>query len=318
MNYEIFDSLNIYRVNKLSAIPAKIRKICKETDIDLIHSHNPRFAIMSLLAFTGKPLILEIHTIRKVNPLKELLIRLTYKLCNKIIVLSESMKKEINRNYGVSPLKIEVIHNGVDLNEFSQTAKNDWFRNRFNISEKYIIGYIGTFHKWQGVEYLARSFINILLKRNDVRLLIVGEGPEFNTIKNIISDSKMDDKVTLTGKVNPDDVPNYLNAMDVFVIPRPSTPETETAVPLKILEAMSAGLPIVATRVGGLTEIIEDRINGILADPGNPKQLAEKIMFLLDNDLLRYNISLKNKKKAENYNWETSSKILLNLYNELL
>ena len=315
--HESIGGLHVHRVERTLNMVKAIRKICKEADIDIIHAHNPRFALVSLLALTGKTLILETHTVRQVSPVKELMTRLTYKLCDRIIVLSNSMKEELTRTYRIPAYKIQVIYNGVDQKKFAQRTGPNFLRRKYQIPEKFVVGYVGTFHKWQGVADLARSFSGIAKKRDDVRLLMVGWGPEFDNVKNIIDELNIGDKITLTGKVSPDEVPYYIGGIDIFIIPRPSTSETETAVPLKVLEAMAAGKPIVATRVGGLTELIEDGVSGILTTPGDSGQLADKILRLLDDDALRKEIGDNARQKVKEFDWERSSMKLLSLYNEL-
>lgn len=317
VDHEIIDGLYVHRVQKISNMVKEIRKICKEMNIDIIHAHNPRFALMSIFALVGRPLILETHAVTQMSLVKELLTKLTYKLCDRIIVLSNSMKQQVIRKYGVSSHKIQVIYNGVEIEKFTQPDKENFAKEKQHISERFVIGYVGTFYKWQGVEDLARSFSSVVKRRDDVRLLMVGEGPEFENVKNIIGELDIGNKVTLTGSVPPDEVPYYIGAMDIFIVPRPSTSETETAVPLKVLEAMAMGKPIVATNVGGLAEVIEDGVNGILTEPGNTGQLADKILSLVDNESLRREIGEKSKQKAKEFNWEHSSMKLLSLYNEL-
>ena len=106
-----------------------------------IHAHNLRFAFFSLLTLTGKPLICETHALTRTSFIKSFPVYLTYKFCNKIIVLSNSVKKEIVKRYKIPLNKVEVIFNGVDLKRFTNLKENSFFvRKKHNIREKYIVG----------------------------------------------------------------------------------------------------------------------------------------------------------------------------------
>jgi glycosyltransferase involved in cell wall biosynthesis len=316
-DYEIVEGVHVHRVPKVSNMAGAIRRICKKVGIDIVHAHNPRFGFLSLLALVNKPLIVEIHALPQLSPIKEFLARITYRLCDRIVVLANPMKEEVTRRYGIRPNKVEVVYNGVEIGRFAQQDEISYRKEKYHAAERFVVGYIGTFYKWQGTEDLVRAFSIVVNKRDDVRLLMVGDGPDFNTVRDIVSQLDIGSKVVLTGKVPPDEVPSYLGQMDAFVVPRPSVPETETAVPLKVLEAMAAGKAIVATNVGGLTDVIEDGVNGILTEPGNISQLADRILDLINDQSLRKKIGEQARQKAREYDWDHSAMIMLTLYKQL-
>jgi len=318
-DYEILDGVYIHRVEKVSHLRKQVKVISKECDIDIIHAHNPRFAFLSLLAFTGKPLICEIHAITSMSLPKHFVSKLVYKFSDEIIALSNSAKEEVARRYKISPDKIEVIYNGIDIARFKPSGKGALVRERYGMAGKFVIGYIGTFYNWQGVEDLVRAFSLVARKRLDARLLLVGDGPDFECIKNIIDDLLIGDKVILTGRVSPSEVPHYFDSIDIFVIARPDTIATQTAVPLKLLEAMAMGKPIIATNVKGLSELIDNGTNGVLVQPGNVEELASKTLELLDNEPLRRQISNNAREQVEReFSWERSSEKVLKLYEKTL
>jgi glycosyltransferase involved in cell wall biosynthesis len=111
------------------------------------------------------------------------------------------------------------------------------------------------------------------------------------------------------GKVPHDEIPAYMASADVFVLPSLSE-----GFGIVALEAMAMGLPIVATKVGGLLEIIKDGENGFLVEPRNPVEIAEKCALLLTNDDLRTSISRNNREKAKDYSWEKVIERLENVY----
>ncbi len=317
--YEVLDGVCIHRVAKVSDLRKGVRTLSREHNVDLIHAHNPRFAFLSLLAFSRKPLICEIHAITDMSWPKHLVSKLVYRFSERIIVLSNSAKEELVRRYKVSPNKIEVIYNGIEAGKFKPSGQGALIREKHSIVDKSVIGYIGTFYEWQGIEDLVRAFSLVAEKKPDVRLLLVGEGPDLERVRNTIDSSLIKDKVILTGRVPPAEVPHYFEAIDVFVIARPSTISTQTAVPLKLLEAMAMGKAIIATHVRGLSEVVEDRVNGLLIQPGNVEELAGKVLELLADEPLRRKIGSNAREQAtREFSWGHSAEKVLKLYEETL
>jgi glycosyltransferase involved in cell wall biosynthesis len=115
------------------------------------------------------------------------------------------------------------------------------------------------------------------------------------------------------GKVPHDEIPAYMASADVFVLPSLSE-----GFGIAALEAMAMGLPIIATKVGGLLEIIKDGENGFLVEPRNPVEIAEKCVLLLTNDDLRASISRNNREKAKDYSWEKVIERLEKVYLHVL
>jgi glycosyltransferase involved in cell wall biosynthesis len=318
-SYEVLDGVHVHRVPKVSDLRKAVRALSREHNIDLIHAHNPRFALLGLLAFTRKPLICEIHAVTDVSWPKRLVNRLVYRFSDGIIVLSNSAKEELTRRYKIPPDKIEVIYNGIETWRFKPSGKGALIREKYGIAGKPVIGYIGTFYEWQGVEDLVRAFSLVAEKEPDARLLLVGDGPDLERVRSIIDGLLIADKVTLTGRVPPTEVPHYFEAIDVFVIARPSTISTQTAVPLKLLEAMAMAKAIIATDVRGLSEVVNDRVNGLLIPPGNVEELASQVLELLADEPLRRKIGSNAREQVEReFSWARSAEKVLKLYEKTL
>jgi glycosyltransferase involved in cell wall biosynthesis len=123
----------------------------------------------------------------------------------------------------------------------------------------------------------------------------------------------LEDYVKFIGQVPNEQIPSLYDAADVLVLPSLSE-----GFPVTVLEAMASGLPIIATRVGGLPEVIEEGRNGFLVEPKNPKQIAEKILLLLENNKLRENISKNNIRKAMSYSWQNIVQQLEKVYHKII
>jgi glycosyltransferase involved in cell wall biosynthesis len=221
------------------------------------------------------------------------LIRLASKLtalfCNKIICVSEYDRRSAIKNRIVKPEKLIVIHNGIDL-------KNSQFLKRREAQEKLlgktsflVIGTIAEWAKNKGLFRLLKAAGQITESKFDLVLIGSGENPDKDKMYNFVK------KYNLKNIYLHEFIPNaasYLKALDIFVLP-----SIKEGLPYTILEAGLAELSIVASRVGGIPEIITDQENGFLVSPGDPEEIARAIEKLIENPGLRAEFGRKAKEK---------------------
>ena len=139
--------------------------------------------------------------------------------------------------------------------------------------DDFVIGFVGTLKAWHGLTTLLESFAQLAQKTGVARLLIVGEGPERERLDHEIAASHLSHRVQFTGAVSPDEVPGLLASMDVAVAPYPPLANFYFS-PLKLYEYMAAGLPIVASRIGQIEEVIQHEVTGVLEPPGDTAALT--------------------------------------------
>lgn len=177
---------------------------------------------------------------------------------------------------------VHVIPNGVDPDRF-----HDIPRRRPRADGAVTIGFLGTLKPWHGLPTLIEA-ASLLRDRHGIalRLLLVGDGPERTRIEAALAARGLDGATRLTGAVHPDAVPALLGAMDIAVAPYPAIAGFYFS-PLKILEYMAAGLPVVASRVGHLAEMVRDGEDGLLCAPDDPAALAGAIARLARDRTLR-------------------------------
>jgi glycosyltransferase involved in cell wall biosynthesis len=235
---------------------------------------------------------------------------LTILLCDITIAVSEKTKNDIARLPFVSK-KIRVIYNGIDEIDFKNGFEARQFLGK-NISENVWIGSIAELHKNKGLDFLIEAFSKIANSYPDTTLVIIGEGEERKKLEEQISKLGLTAKIHLLGNVP--DAKIYLKAFDIFML----TSRTE-ALPYAILEAGLAGLPIVASRAGGIPEIIEEEKNGLLVKVGNIKEISKKIEGLLGNPEKRESLgnSLKQKILIK-FSTEEMFEKTFNIYNKFL
>lgn len=205
--------------------------------------------------------------------------------------------------------EVEVIPFGIDLEKFSPKSKK-------KDSKIITIGFIKHLEPKYGASYLIEAFSEVCKEYTNTNLLILGEGSLENELKNLVKELKIEDRVKFIGFVPNDLVPQYLSQMDIFVMP--SIKESESF-GVAALEASAMEIPVVASDIGGVPEVVEDGKTGILVEPKNVKKLVEAIKKLIEDENLRKKMGKAGRKFVErNYNWTNNAQQMENLYKELL
>lgn len=223
-----------------------------------------------------------------------------------LIAVSEEVSKYLKRLISVQN-KIYVIPNGVNTDFFKENLESTYHSNKFTI------GFIGSMKPWHGLPVLLEAFELLRKKVQDVRLLIVGDGPERIELLKILKQKNLLDSTEITGTVSRDRVPYILSSFDIAVAPYPKL-ENFYFSPLKVYEYMASGLPVVASSIGQLTKLISSGENGILVSPGNPFEFADAFYKLYCDPMMRKNLG-KNARKTvvEFHDWDIVAKRILNL-----
>lgn len=184
---------------------------------------------------------------------------------------------------GIPGTKVTVVPNAVDVDNFEPGGVPDLaLKARLGLSpEAIVVGFIGSFYAYEGLDLLLDALPQLLLRRPELRLLLVGGGPQEELLKERAVSLGVADKVIFTGRVPHRDVQRYYDLVDVLAYPRHSMRLTELVTPLKPLEAMAQGRLFVASDVGGHKELIRNRETGWLFQAGNVEALANAVDDLL-------------------------------------
>lgn len=207
--------------------------------------------------------------------------------------------------------RVHVIPNGVDPERFPAAR----FAQRPSVREdgSFTVGFLGTLKPWHGLDVLVDAFTRLHARNPDCRLLIVGEGPERQRIEAVIEERKIGVAARLTGAVTPDQVPEHLAAMDVGTAPYPDLPDFYFS-PLKIYEYMAAALPVVASRIGDLEQIVIPEVTGLLCPPGDAAALATTLERLRANAPLRRRLgNVARTRVLSEHSWDGVVARILNL-----
>jgi PEP-CTERM/exosortase A-associated glycosyltransferase len=198
-----------------------------------------------------------------------------------ITTICEGLRKEIVGR-SVDPAKVSVIPNGVDPVRFrSDGTRRADLAHRLGLENSRVVGFIGSFYGYEGINVLLDALPAMLARMPNIRLLLVGGGPEENRLKRQAAAMNIADKVIFAGRIAHDQVPDYYKLVDIFVYPRVSTRVTELVTPLKPLEAMAEGRVVVVSDVGGHRELVRNGETGCMFRPGDASSLAETVIALL-------------------------------------
>jgi len=287
----------------------KLVKVLKQEYIDIIHSHNKAVHFYAVLAakIAGIPIIHTKHgrnlpkgDINNIdNSVKtKLYRRISYLMTDLTVAVSYDAKRFALQTDGMPEEKIITIHNGIDTVKYNKTLSKDQIKEMkqfMGIAEhNLIIGNVARLSREKDHNTLLAAFAIVSNELRNVKLIIVGDGPLSEELQAKSIALNISSNVLFLGMRN--DIPELLKLFDIAVL----SSITE-GIPLTLLEAMAAGLPIVATNVGGNPEVVEDQITGLLVPAKNPSALAEAMIHLLKNENKRIEMGEAGRKRVQKY-----------------
>jgi L-malate glycosyltransferase len=295
----------------------KLYKLIKEKNINILHVHlgNSLFYAI-LIKHLNKHIKIIDHEhgeIFRNNRLRFLLRRFGYKI-DLSLAISKATKNELMKKVNISENKIKVLYNFVNLNQFNK-KKITWNtkkeREKLKIKEgDFVIGFAGRFIERKGWKEFILAANLVLNNNKNIKFLIAGDGKDKNELLNLIKSNKFKKNIIYSGFIS--NMVWFYSLLDCFVIPSHWEP-----MGLVEVEAQAMGIPVIASNVPALDEIIQDRKNGLLFEAKNSKDLAGKIKILYKNSKLRNQLIMNSLKSVNKY---SSKEYLFNLnkiYNNL-
>jgi N-acetyl-alpha-D-glucosaminyl L-malate synthase BshA len=264
------------------ALGSTMAKVSEQQKLDVMNVHYAiPHATAAFLAreITGVPYIVTLHgsdvTILGSDPSYMAVNTYSINRADAVTAVSGFMQREAYERLAIKN-EIRVIPNFVDPDLYSPAPCEAMERG----PEEIVITHVSNFRPVKRIQDLVYAMRMVVKEAPSTRLTLVGDGPDRHSIEKLIEQLHLGRSVTLTGFRN--DVANIFRCSDVGVL----CSETESA-PLTLLEGMSCGIPMVATSVGGIPEIVQDGVNGLLVPPKQPEELAEAILKLVKNGKLR-------------------------------
>ncbi len=294
--------------HEIESYTKNVLRIVKTEKFDIIQANDwiTARAGIAVKKMTGKPLVITMHstesdrTIGHPWPAIERQEKSAVQSADAIVAVSERLKGELIKNYGVKPEKISVIYNAIDRAEFNLPRTNE--RSK-------IVLYTGRLSPQKGIDHLIRAFKTVTKNDKDALLYIVGEGPELKNLIELSIDLGLSDKVIFLGRVSDEDIDYFYSIARVFVMPSVSEPFGITA-----LEAIASGTPAIVSIQSGVAELLK---NVFKVDFWDSDQMADMILGLLTYKGINETMSAEAYKELTNLTWKDTANKFFNLYKKL-
>ncbi|MDG1101541.1 MAG: glycosyltransferase family 4 protein [Saprospiraceae bacterium] len=228
-------------------------------------------------------------------------------LCDRVVTLNQSLKSWLISK-GVEESKISVVPNSVHL------RNEDYIHSQTN--DVYTFGFAGSITAYEGLDDLIEAIRLLKNKGVPIKLRVAGSGTYFSTLKKLVTDYKLEKQIKLLGRIPNSAIEEFYKTVDAIVIPRKDYKVTRLVTPLKLVEAMNYGKPVVCSNLPALKEVVSDGIDGLLFQSGSAADLAltlEDLMARPDKGLSLARAA--HEKIANDFNWQKSAKEYLKIYN---
>jgi glycosyltransferase involved in cell wall biosynthesis len=253
----------------------------------------------------------------KYEKLAERIELLNLKLSDMLVVVSRPLEEEL-RVRGIDGNKILINPNGVDEERYSPGVDGSWIRERYQLSGKTVIGFIGTFGKWHGAEILTKAF-GMLLERypayqGSVALFMIGDGMTVPMVKKEIDRCRIKESCVLTGLIPQEEGPRYLAACDIAVAPHKPNPDGTPffGSPTKLFEYMAMGKGIVASNLDQIGEVLKHDQTAWLVEPGDIESLSEGLKILIDDRVKRERLGEAARREVvAKYTWKEHTRKII-------
>ncbi len=302
-----------------------ITKALASERFDLIHAHSPALCGLSAsraAASAGIPFVYEIRSFWEDGvPQKPTSLR--YKLtralethvansANAVVGIARPILKDLTSR-GIPELKLFHVPNGVDVARFTPRDYDRDLAKELQLDDTPTLGFIGTFFPWEGVSWLVRAATALHARGVPFKLLIIGDGTE--AVRDAIQQEKAQGFVSYLGRVRHEEVERYYSILDVLVYPRRSLRITELVTPLKPLEAMALGKAVLGSNVGGIRELIEPEVTGLLFEPDEIDDFCRQATRLLHDANLRSALGRNARAKVcQESDWNTVTELYRKVY----
>lgn len=323
-------------LDEMRATEARLEQLVDTLKPDLLHAHSPVLDAIPALRCgrrRGIPVVYEVracwedaavdHGSTREGSLRYRATRATetwaLRRADAVTVICEGLRREFESR-GIPADKITVIPNAVDVGSFRFGAEPDGaLREQLGLRGATIIGFVGSFYAYEGLDLLLASMPRLLAARPQLRVLLVGGGPQEAALKAQAARLGIADKVVFTGRVPHAQVQRYYDLIDLLAYPRHAMRLTDLVTPLKPLEAMAQGRVLVASDVGGHRELVRDGDTGYLFRAGDADALVQTALRALDEQAQWPRIRETGRRFVETErNWSASVARYAPVYERLL
>lgn len=217
------------------------------------------------------------------------------------LVPSVEWVRLLARVYEVSERRIVLFRNGADAVKFNSDVDCASLRSALNMKNEKVVLFSGQISRIRGLDFLVRAMVDVVKEERDARLVIIGEGGEKSRLVGLVQRLGLDDYVLFKSGVSHDSMPAYICLADVGIGPLVTLPITVGTLPIKVIEYMACGKPVVACYDGASRDLVVDGYNGVLIRSGDVKELSSALIRLLKNVRFAKNLGVNARRHVEMY-----------------
>ena len=309
-------------------ISSELKRQCDQSPPDFIYERLSLYGIagvllarlwrVPLLLEMNAPLAMEHNTYREeLHAMAAASERWTLSQADAVLPVSSQLRKHV-LSLGIAPDRVHTLPNGVDPTIFCPAVSDTAGRARLGLSAGPVIGFVGGLRPWHGVEVLPEVLQKLAQRHSRVQMVVVGDGPLRAVLEKDFEARGVRDRVQITGIVSHDQVPAIIRHFDIALAPYPRLDHGFYFSPLKLYEYMACGIPVVASAVGQISEVIKDGKTGLLCPPQDLSALTAACDRLLRDRSLRHRLGQSACKLVHtHYTWDHNSRRITNLANSL-
>lgn len=289
---------------------AAIRALAMRTGAQVVHAHGYKADVYVYLALRSEsiPFISTCHSWLNsdvVAMLYGLLDRLVLRKYAAVVAVSDELKLKLYRA-GIKKDKVHFVRNGIDLRPFTN-AMPSLRKSKSGLT----VGWIARLSREKGSDIFLKAVVKVLAIYPETQFVMVGDGPDRSMLEQLVGELGIKDSVSLIGRR--EDMPSVYASLDIMV-----SSSRQEGLPMAILEGMGSKLPVVATMVGNVPNVIQDGVNGLLVPSEDVKSLAEGIIRLLEDEELRRRLGSEARRRVESeFSADRLAEAYMKIYNEV-
>jgi glycosyltransferase involved in cell wall biosynthesis len=285
----------------------------------VLYERHAYFMFMGVLLgnWLKRPVVLEVNELAGFTRARGLILeRLARRIdawmfshANHILCVSRVLADEAKRR-GARSETVHVLPNAIDANRFRSLRPEQSPRSSLGLEGSIVIGHVGLFYRWDRLDVLIEVARSIRDRHPETKVLLVGDGPELENLKQTAFRLGMEREVILPGPVPRDDVPNYIEAMDICVLPDSNA----FGSPIALFEFMAMGKPCVVPDLGPMRDVIEDNATGMMFPHGDYAALERALLRLIEDSGLRLRIGARAKDAVfSRHTWAANARFVVEL-----
>jgi len=311
--FELFELLyNLF-------LPFRLLPLLWRQPAAVLYERHANFMFMGVLLgkWLGRPVILEVNELAGFKRARGLIMeRLARRIdawifsrADHILCVSSVLSDEAQQR-GASAERVQVLPNAIDPDRFRSPGPMQSLRTRLGLESSIVIGHVGLFYRWDRLDVLIEVVKSIRDLHRTVKVLLVGDGPEMENLKKTARRLGMESAVVFTGPVPRDDVPAYIDAMDICVLPDSNA----FGSPIALFEFMAMGKPCIVPDLGPMRDVIEDNVTGIMFPHGNYDALEGALLRLAEDPALRMQVGARAKDAVfKRHTWAANARFVVQL-----